>query len=112
MFSDDFFFFSVLALSVYGAVLKAQIPGETSFPGISSDIQLFLLSDLGVSVDRYEPKREPALHHRHHAPDHPLLQRDGPAQFRALSGMYTWIERITVPSTGEHILGALGVSFL
>lgn len=74
--------------SLWYCIKGTQIPGETSFPRISSDIQLFLLLDLGVSVDCYEPKREPAFHHCHHAPDHPLLQRDGPSQFRALSGMY------------------------
>lgn len=55
-------------------------------------------SDPGVSVDCHEPKREPALHHGHHAPDHPVLQRDCPAQFCALSGTCDDTGHITFPS--------------
>lgn len=69
---------------------------EDSFQRITSDFQLSLLSDLRVSVDCYEPECEPAFHHCHYAPDHPLLQWDSPSQFCSVSGMYMQI-------TAHHI---------
>lgn len=83
-----FFFFSSCPFSLWYCIKSTQVPGETSLLRISSDRPLFLPADLGVPVDCYEPQREPAFHHGHHTPDHPLLQRDSPSQFRALSGVY------------------------
>ena len=65
-----------------------------------------MFADLRVSVGRHEPERESALLHRHHAPDHPFLQRDCPPQLCPVAGMSTQPSMCRTPSTAKHILGS------